>query len=193
MKSKDELYDAGVRLVAAFCKKNNLPTPEVFATPVKYWVVGPCAYYRENAIHICIAKCAHIGVGGPAWSYPGYIVDRTPYGVLAHECGHHVDRERGQTKGKYWSEYGPGVCKDVAEEPLTGYCPNPAEWFAEMMRLFITNPDLLRAIRPKTHARLILDGLKPVEERIFERVLEGAPTRTLAMAHRRAIETGAVA
>lgn len=185
--TKTGLADAGERLVTRFCKANGLVVPSIVRlTPESsdLYYVGSCAFYRRNRICIMLPKCAHPGTAGMAWSWPGYIIDRTPYGVLAHETGHHVDLSKGERPGRYWSELGERIMKESGEAKLTNYCPNPAEWFAEMSRLFITNPDLLRLIRPVTY-RLLRGFLEPVETRPWRKVLAGAPPRTIAVAEKR--------
>lgn len=59
--------------------------------------------------------------------------------------------------GNYSSKYSEIVMNESGEKPLTSYCPNPAEWFAEMFRLFMTNAKLLECVRPKTF-RLFTDN-----------------------------------
>lgn len=146
--TKGELFNRGVEHVAKWCELNGVTPPSIELAdrdtnhdPRDF---GTCAYYRDGVIVINVAACAAIGRAGPAWSYPGYIVDRTPYGVLAHELGHHVDNQHGPAGGVRSHLWRP---LDAA--PLTGYCPNDNEWFAELFRLFVTNPDLFKRVRPK--------------------------------------------
>lgn len=187
--SKQDMLQAGIRLVDKFVLANDLPPVRVDMVPASEWRFGKtCAYYRKDVITMCLERCGQIGRGGPAWSYPGYIADRTPYGVMAHELGHHVDYHRSEVKGPYWGEFSQEMRRRSGEARLTSYCPNDAEWFAEMFRLFCTNPDLLRRIRPETHLEMIAAGLKPVEQRFWHVVLKNAPDRTLQMAGRRIME-----
>ena len=143
-----------------------------------------CAYYRpQRGIVICVERCASIGTAGRQWSYPGYTVDRTPYGVVQHELGHHVDLTRGERKGAYWSEFSSAVRGRAGEKPITSYCPNNAEWFAEMFRVFVTNPDLLFHVRPRTHRELCL-CFEPVFTDTWRDRLKDAPARTIKAAER---------
>lgn len=188
--TKSEMWEAGIVHAGKFCQANGLPEPTITQTAVKDWPFGTCAYYRmtpdgKGKVVVCVQKTASVGTAAQAWSYPGYVADRTPYGVIAHEIGHHVDYLMGGNKGAYWSDYGVGIRAVSAEPPITSYAPNTAEWFAEMARLFITNPALLKAIRPKTYGLLIMQ-LKPVETRGWEEVLMGAPARTLQQACKKA-------
>lgn len=120
---------------------------------------------------VLVDKCAH---RNPQFSWPGFISDRTPLGVLAHETGHYVDWKCGDVASR--------ICKLTKEQAITSYAPNSQEWFAEMFRLFVTNPDLLRIIRPKTYVELTKGlGLSPVVTASYQEVLEGAqaPSRVL--------------
>lgn len=196
--ASEALYNSGAHRAAEFCKANDLPPVGIVrvedADPISPTRFGVCAYYRAQprhpqrlpayAIVICVEACAGIGRGGRAWSYPGYVVDRTPYGVIQHELGHHVDWCRSRQRGSYSGDFSRLVHGSAAEPAITGYAPNPAEWFAEMMRLFITNPGLLALLRPRTH-HLLIGRLMPVETQPWEKVLTSAPERTLAMARKK--------
>lgn len=171
--------------MAAFCQLNQLPVPGLVVVAGGDWHFSECAYYRENVTTICPARCSSIGTVGRSWSYPGYTVDRTPYGVVQHELGHHVDVQRGARKGKYWSEFSTKVREASGEEQITSYCPNNAEWFAEMFRVFVTNPDFLLRLRPRTHRELLASSLQPVFTDTWRERLKEAPARTLAAAQRK--------
>lgn len=193
--NKQELFDRGESLIKRFCEANHLILPKIHVIkPFEWKIRAHCAYYRPTYIAICLERCAHIGTAGMSWSYPGNTVDRTPYGVLAHEIGHHVDVVLGDVKhgNAYNSEFSKNVRKVSGEEKLTNYCPNDGEWFAEMMRLFITNPDLLRIIRPITF-RELSKWLKPVETRPYDEVLIKAPARTFEAVHKKILKAEAAA
>lgn len=175
--SKSKLFDRGCELLAAFCDLNRIEVPKIVVVEPRKWKFRVCAYYRSGTIHICLEHCASIGLGGPAWSYPGYVIDRTPYGVLQHELGHHVDVFHGSNKGKYYSEFSVDLRKRSGDSPLTGYCPNNAEWFAEMFRLFVTNPDLLRLLKPNTYHEIISVGFKAYFQEEWYSRLKDAPSR----------------
>lgn len=186
---KQTLFNAGLRHIRQFCDANGISTPEVITAEQTTWEFGTCAYYRPTYIKICVKKCGHVGTAGRAWSYPGYVVDRTPYGVLAHEVSHHVDWVASDRKGKYFGDYSIKLRKASGEKKLTNYCPNDFEWFAEMMRLFITNPALLWLIRPKTYALLERDWVY-TELRCWSTVLHDAPDRTINAAMNKIKEAG---
>lgn len=188
--TKDQLLGSGITLATAFCERNDLEMPTVKTYRPQEWRFdSACAYYRPVAIHIALSKCAHPGTAGASWSWPGYVIDRTPHGVIAHELGHHVDHVRSTIKGAYGGDFSTRMRVWSGESKLTNYCPNDWEWFAEMFRLFVTNPDLLKAVRPKTHKLILEAGLVPVEERLWDEVLEGAPARTLLQSMRKIVES----
>lgn len=177
--SKQELLTHGLELMRRFCAANELAVPPVVTVPRATWSFDFCAYYRPVEIHICVEKCATVGTAGRAWSFPGHSTDRTPYGVLAHELGHHADWTRSERKGRYYGDFSVVMRARCAEAPLTSYCPNDAEWFAEMFRLFVTNPDLLHQLRPRTFADLLGMGFAPVFDDPWYSRLAGAPERTV--------------
>jgi hypothetical protein len=182
--TKQEMLDAGAQLITRFCETNGLQVPEINVVPKEQWSFPrDCAYYRPTYIKICVEKTAHIGLAHRNWSYPGYRVDRTPYGVLAHEIGHHADVTRSVKRGPYYGDYSRDLKAWSGESALTSYAPNPAEWFAEMFRLFVTNSQLLRLLRPKTYALLVKD-FTPVVTDDWRVVLKDAPARTQAVLKR---------
>lgn len=179
---KARLFEEGTALLGEFCEANTLTVPAIDRRSRDTWrFSSTCAYYRPVGIHICVERCAAIGKAGRAWSFPGYTVDRTPYGVLQHELGHHVDYHLSEQRGSYFGDFSIRLRASVREEKLTSYCPNDAEWFAELFRLFVTNSDLLRAVRPRTYQAL-RELYKPVVDRPWREVLKDAPERTLAAA-----------
>ncbi len=164
----------------AFCKKNGMVIPSIEAIPASQWHVGACAFYRRNSIYICLEHCAHPAKPEQVrnWSWPGCVTDREPFGVICHELGHHIDLCLGKKRGAYFSDFGENMMRDSGELPITSYAPNPAEWFAEMARLFITNAALLEKVRPKTYWLFRQAGLEPVSNDNWEVELGGnVPTR----------------
>ncbi len=166
--TRKELLQKGQRHISDWCASNGILAPDVEIQSGES-IFGVCAYYRSNRIFIWTESCARIGRVGRQWSYPGYVVDRTPYGVLAHELAHHVDSASGAAGGSLshaWFSL-------TGAEPLTSYAPNTNEWFAEIFRLFVTNPDLLSLLRPHCY-QLMNTKWKSVETRPWEVVLQGA-------------------
>ena len=176
-----QMSQVGSKAVRLFCVQNKLEVPEIEIHPGGAWGVRMCGYYRRMRIAVNPSMCAPPVPRNPRqWSYPGYVVDRTTYGVLAHELGHHVDLmmgdQEGLAVGKYYSLWSRHLQARSGEDAITTYCPNHAEWLAEMFRLFFTNPDLLKQLRPKTYD-LLIDSFKPIETRCWEDVLWEAPER----------------
>lgn len=193
--TKEYLLEKGLLLLSRFCTANNLSFPGIKTHSFYSWPFDACAYYRKNIINICLPKCGNLGRGGPAWSWPGYVIDRTPYGVVAHELGHHTDLTKGEHKDRYFSEYSKTLREASGEPKLTGYCPNDAEWFAEMFRLFITNPDLLAKLRPTTFGLLIDKGFRPVVATSWDETLirNDAPERTMDMCAKKVTTAAGIA
>lgn len=183
--TKASLLQRGVELMQRFCALNSLSVPPVTTFEPAAWRVNACAYYRPVEIHICPAKCAAIGFAGMSWSFPGHSVDRTPYGVIAHELGHHVDMVRSTKRDRYRGDFSIQLRQLSGHEvPLTSYCPDDGEWFAEMFRLFVTNPDLLAKLRPRTHA-LLVERFQPAFDDSWRDRLDGAPDRTVLSIERK--------
>lgn len=182
---KTVLLNDGIELMNRFCQLNNLKTPEVLVHNSKDWNKRLrnsrliCAFYRKNKIEICLERCAHVGLAGQSWSYPGYPVDRTPYGVILHELGHHVDLFKSKIKNNYFGDYSKFIFDESGlEEPITNYCPDVAEWFAEMFKLFLSNPNLLQILRPNTY-KILSSEFDNVIKDPWDKVLDQAPERTL--------------
>lgn len=178
---KASLHESGIAACNRFLKYNELGKVEFCSIPKEEWKVGACAYYRPTTVKICLPLCAYpASENNPRqWSWPGTQTDRTPYGVIAHEVGHHTDVElsqrKGLTTGKYSGGYATSIREASGEKPLTSYCPNDGEWFAEMARLFILNPALLNLLRPRTFEELAKD-LKPIHSlRSWKKVLPLKP------------------
>lgn len=189
--SKVDLLLHGVARMSKFCDLNNLDIPNVNIVDRSNWQFGVCAYYRpdtaenrkwtKTGINVCLSKCqTPCGAAESRnWTWPGSITDREPYGVIAHELAHHMDWTVSEKKGRYFGDYSVQLRAESGEGPVTGYCENDAEWFAEIGRVFITNPDLLRLCRPKTYD-LMLKKWKPIEGESWQEVLgENVPDRVL--------------
>lgn len=185
--TKNDLLAAGIARATEWCELNDVSMPPVEPHEPSEWRFDVCAYYRPTTIHICLARCAAPGLAGRNWSWPGYAVDRTPYGVVAHELGHHVDHQRSERRGSYFGDFSVKLRRDSGEPPLTGYAPNDVEWFAEMFRLFVTNPILLLNIRPRTYNLMLDAGIKQMLTGDWRETLDahGAPERILAAAANR--------
>lgn len=191
---KEALYAAGVLLAENFCAENGIAMPAVsrLAPTDRLYHLATCAYYRPHlGITIMVEKCANRGYGGRAWSWPAYTVDRTPYGVIQHELAHHVDHCRSEaalSRDDVQSLFSWKIHEASGEPPMTGYLGTDAqaptffmEWFAEIFRVFITNPDLCAKLRPKFYAAVTARGIKPVIDGSWRDVLSrhGATPRIM--------------
>lgn len=157
-----DLYIHGVQLVTEFCSLNKIDPPSIKEVPADDWALGTCAYYRRGeGIRVCIERCARLApeANSRMWSWPGNTVDREPMGVLCHELGHHIDCINSVKKelvvGRYSGLYSTNLRKKTAEPPVSNYCDNDGEWFAEIFRVFVMNPTLLKILRPKVYSELI--------------------------------------
>lgn len=201
------LAQRGVALVREACRVNGWPLvngksrPEgdnrrpvlTLAAKLPPFSGATCGVYvpgRRARLCVDAHLCARPGYGGRAWSWPGYVVDRTPYGVHAHELGHHAEvmvrwralLEPAHPLANIMGNPARRGRAETQEPALTSYCPNDHEWWAEMFRLFMTNSDLLRLVRPKTYSLFLRMGLVPFETRPWEEVLADAPECTRAAA-----------
>ncbi len=164
-KDKQALFDLGMLRMSQWCKLNSFSIPPVKSMDSEAWhFPSVCAFYRPDiGIEICLDHCGFPCPEAKSrnWTWPGSTTDREPYGVITHELGHHVDFHMGFKKGSYGSDYSGAMRKATGEEPISGYCDNDWEWFAEMFRVFVTNPALLRQLRPKTYTLMCKD-FKPL-------------------------------
>lgn len=106
---------------------------------------------------------------------PGSFEDHTALGVLCHEVGHHVDyalNPKAYSKSKVSGFADLIECEaEISDEEF-----NIHESFAEAIRLFITNPDLLKRGRPARWELLTGQlGLRPLHAKGWKAVLQKAP------------------
>lgn len=167
--TKQELYERGVALAVALCKKNHWKVPVIKNSPR----LRSTGLYTHSNRHI------QVNVNDTAWlvnkptvrrqSHPGWKTDRTAHGVVLHELGHYV-----------WFVYGTGaahlawrkVCRAAQHERVSGYEPCPEEAFAETFRLWALNPMLLKAACPERYAVLKkVFGLRHPRRRQWQAVL----------------------
>ena len=178
------LYLFGRHLVATFARRNAIPLP-TFHDPSSepallnrlhrtIWRTSGMQWGRT--VWVNIDATARPGRGGYTWSFPGYKVDRTAYGVTAHEFGHYVAKVKRL-------RFGPSF---FAAPAVSGYEPNASETIAETFKLFITNSDLLKHGSPVRYAALRDAGLKPVIAIPWREMLEdfSADPRIIAAAER---------
>ena len=121
---------------------------------------------------------------GFSWSYTGFKADLTAPGILAHETGHHIHNLLNPRFGA--KNIIAMIRKCVAHEAnVSSYEPNAHEVFAEAMRLFILNPELLKEGRPIRWAMLSGDlGLRPLHSSPWRDVLQHAHSRFITAAEK---------
>ena len=169
--TKDELAERSVKHIQNFLQMNNLPVPEFVMSEYpdaknKFQKTGHYSR-KEGKVYLNAANTRNpvMKPGGMQWSYPGYKVDKTPLGVLAHEIGHHIDHTMKFDENAF----------PYKGEKVTGYEPTVHEAIAESLRLFMLNPDLLHTIAPKRYQFFLDNGLKPTVKQSWKDVLHGAP------------------
>lgn len=113
--------------------------------------------------------------GAHIWQAPGSFEDFTPLGVMCHEVGHHVDHALHPEA--YSRRNGFAEVADNEDE-VSSVEYNVLESFAEAIRLFVTNPTLLKEGRPDRYEYLTKGmGLKPLHDRPWKVVLSKAGVR----------------
>lgn len=159
------LFNDGVNLINEFLKLNNLGNIIIFINSPKRSSNSFCGWYEfdTNELHIILDSCARMN---PMYSYPNFTSNRTPQGVLVHEFGHYLS----SNKYKPYKYSNSTIKNRIQEKCITSYCPNSDEWMAEMLKLFITNPDLLKNIRPNTYKEFI-KYWKPLNRGMYKEVL----------------------
>lgn len=181
-----ECFQAGKEAVTEFLDHNNLFVPPILeygevkgrvnalvqkffdrATADAELVGRRTGLYGYGHIFVNVPVTA-LPVARPSmrsWSWPGYKVDRTAVGVVAHEAGHYVEhklQELGRldpkTHGERWRQL-----IELTKKTVSGYEPVPSEAWAESMRLFILNPALLKEGSPARYGFIYeVVGLRPL-------------------------------
>ena len=175
--TKEELWLQANSLVSEFLKLNStIRVPKIIVdnSLPGYGVAN------HKTIKVNLKKCRPATQNpGFAWSYPGYKADLTPVGVLCHEVGHvsHFSIDL---------DYQNYVTKIVrVEKPVSSYEPNFMEVIAESMKLFISNPNMLKVGRPKRYKMLTeFMGLQPVHDNAWREVLSAAHPKFIIAAEK---------
>ena len=132
--SKDDLLYKGIELIEKFSEANGIKMPKVFIDSSTVKAYG--LFYPNNVIHINMKLCRPpVKVPGYDWTFPGYIQDLTPYGILAHEFGHYISDILGKKFRKNFVNI-----KKIEENVTATDDRGLDEKMAEAARLFITNP-----------------------------------------------------
>lgn len=121
---------------------------------------------------------------GFAWSFTGFKSDMTAPGIFSHEIGHHIHNCLITLRDN--TAFLKAIKKiKTNESPVSGYEPCSYESFAEMIRLFILNPNLLRLGRPIRWA-FLTQGLnfKPLHDVSWREILVHAHPKIIASAEK---------
>ena len=119
-----------------------------------------------------------VKVPGYDWTFPGYIQDLTPYGILAHEFGHYISDMLGKKFRKNFVNI-----RKIEENVTSTDDRGLDEKMAEAARLFITNPDLLRIGRPYRY-EIFSSHYTPVVKHRWKTVLKNAHPKIISAAER---------
>jgi hypothetical protein len=168
---KQANFEAGVLRCKAMLELNKLPFPKFIDASHSKRMYG---WYTLNRVYVNVKKSRPATITpGYSWTYPGYKADLTASGVAAHEVGHHVVHHL-KVNTPYFHE-----------AQVSSYEPSREECFSEMMKLFITNPDLLRTGRPQRWAFLTKElGLKASSSDAWITVLKDAHPKIIHAAER---------
>lgn len=160
--------------IEKFCQLNKIPIPKIINKDLNSY--GLYIWGKDN-IYVNIRRAkTPIRTPGFSWSYTGYKADLTIAGVLAHECGHYID--------DYFNRASKKIKPFIGKETnVSSYEPNAEEKFAESMKLFILNPDLLKTGRPMRYKFLTeVVNLKPEISDPWEIVLQNAHPKLISAA-----------
>lgn len=182
--------DAAQGYVGDFLSHNGLPGPSKLITEAttrheNRWRDNGWYKFDTREMFVNLKRSrVPVKVPGFQWSFTGFKADLTAPGILAHETGHHVHNLLNPRFGA--QNVIAMIRKCAANEPrVSSYEPNAHETFAEAMRLFILNPELLREGRPIRWAMLTGDlNLKPLHAAPWRDVLVHAHPRLIAAAEK---------
>lgn len=175
--TKDELLYKGIELIERFSEENGIKMPKIFIISNKKNVYG--LFYPKNVIHVNMKLCRPpVKNPGYDWSFPGYVQDLTPYGILAHEFGHYISDMLGKKFRKNFVNI-----RKIEENVTSTDDRGLDEKMAEAARLFITNPDLLKRGRPLRY-EIFSQHYKPVVKNRWKTVLFHAHPKIVTAAER---------
>lgn len=146
--TKRQLCEMAINLIDNFCELNNIPKPkfdidwETGTTQTEGIVCGHFTF-GTDVLHLQPNRCAN---PNPNKDWPGFFYDRTCYGVMCHEFAHYVDN---LSPSLFNIKLISTELRQIANEPSFNRDPkDDYEYFADVFKLFVTNPDLLRITRP---------------------------------------------
>lgn len=158
--NKQSNYEYGISIINEFAKENTIGVPKIIVdNNLKYY-----GLFRKH-IYINMKKAkTPVKTPGFSWSYTGYKADLTPAGIIAHEFGHFLEMIAFNHTN---------MPNTKIEARVSSYEPNEAESWAEAMKLFILNPDLLKQGRPIRY-NIISQHFTPVITDAWQIVLGNA-------------------
>lgn len=184
----------GLRVAHDFLDLNKISTPS-FNTHTMREAEGQdlscavgCYYPTEAEIYAPLERAASLSkdLKDYNFSFTGSKTDYTSAGILAHEVGHHVHLElAGRSNIKTWSHAQDKISIGLVqvrkrEVQVSWYEPDLLEMFAEAMRIFILNPNLMKTGRPERFKYLTETcNLKPLHDVSWKRVMKHASPRII--------------
>lgn len=108
----------------------------------KIWEAYSLKFNGDSIIIINPVGCSDMEEK-ESWSYPGAITDRSPYGTVLHHLGIYLLK----LKGDRWTNEVIGQYRPISSS-LQG---DSRGRFYEAFRLFVSNPALLKELRPDTY------------------------------------------
>lgn len=151
--TQELFFRAGKEVTFAWLDYNDIPRP-IILTYDEYRLASPLVWYLKPGDRLewnrkglyfcghCFVNVEQTRTPSATGDWPGYLVDDTAVGVLAHEVGHYV---------WHWLQLKTGPWRECLRGgKRTGkFEYDPEEAWAETIRLFILNPVLLRAGFPR--------------------------------------------
>jgi hypothetical protein len=190
----EQTFKDSVTLIKEFCNVNDIPYPKLDLRDNNIGTFGTFNH-KTNLITLYPRNAkTPVKVPGYKWSYTGYKADCTLPGVFAHEFGHYLDSYLATKMFNQKSAY-TSLDKTMQfildyEKPVSGYIDRftnkrakMSEAFAEVMKLFILNPDLLKQGRPKSYEMIISLGIVPVVTEEWTEILKNAHPKLISAAN----------
>lgn len=175
--SKEKLLYKGIELMEMFAEQNGIKIPKVFIISDNSDFYG--LFYPKNVIHVNMRQCrTAVRTPGYDWTFPGYVQDLTPFGILAHEFGHYISDILGKKFRKNFINI-----RRIEENVTSTDDRGLDEKMAEAARLFITNPDLLKRGRPYRY-EIFRQFYEPVVRNRWRTVLQNAHPKIISAAER---------
>lgn len=151
--TKAELFEKGLQRVTDICLLNKIAVPIIVQRRAPHY-----GFYspRKKTICIGVKRCLPpVKTPGFSWSYPGYKADLTPIGVLCHEFGRYLYDVLSLESARWNRIVDEEHEVSGYESAFIGRGDRYNEGMAEAIKLFCTNPDLLRIGRPLRHKYII--------------------------------------